>query len=282
MAEDPEKKEDNKENNNKDYEKKKIQDAESRIVTINVDDEKKEKDDSMDSIEKAFGDDNNEIKKEEKDEDKKEDKKEEENEEKYDEFEIKEKKSKLNDSKIKTEKEGEKENKEEEGYNDFENNEVVDKVNNEDNDNANKENEDNYNDFEEAKDMNPDQNQNLDNTSDINISSALSNRELSETSLQKLKRELKDKDQQLLEDKIKYKKPRPEKQNREKRILSIEEVKEKTKKIKINSPRSLKVMHHLNYKNEDLFYYDFKTFLKVNTKIVGDENDIKKKKYEIY
>ena len=59
---------------------------ENRIANIKIEAEQKERDDIMDSIEKAFGDDNNEIKKE--------DKREEEDEEKYDEFEIKEKKIK--------------------------------------------------------------------------------------------------------------------------------------------------------------------------------------------
>ena len=62
------------------------------------------------------------------------------------------------------------------------------------------------------------------------------------------------------------------------KLISIEDVKNDTKEIKINSPRTLKAMHHLNYTNEDLFYYDFKHYrLDKNTKIVGDPVDIQKK-----
>ena len=67
------------------------------------------------------------------------------------------------------------------------------------------------------------------------------------------------------------------------KIISIEDVKNDTKEIKINSPRTLKAMHHLNYTNEDLFYYDFKHYrLDKNTKIVGDPIDIQKRKYKLF
>ena len=67
------------------------------------------------------------------------------------------------------------------------------------------------------------------------------------------------------------------------KLISIEDVKNDTKEIKINSPRTLKAMHHLNYTNEDLFYYDFKHYrLDKNTKIVGDPVDIQKRKYKLF
>ena len=126
--------------------------------------------------------------------------------------------------------------------------------------------------------MNPEQLGN-DLVESESISKALSNRELSSRSMEKLKSDLKEEKLETLNDKITKKKTRKKKKPK---IISIENVKDDTEKIKINSPRTLKAMHHLNYTNEDLYFYTFKNYLKENLKIVGDPIDIKKRKYKAY
>ena len=155
-------------------------------------------------------------------------------------------------------------------YNDFENN----------SDNQNNQlNENNYNDFHEEKEINPEKLGN-DMVKSESISKALSNRELSSESIKRLKSDLKEEKLEELNDKITHKKTKKKKKQK---IISIDDVKEDTKKIKINSPRTLKVMNHLNYTNEDLFFYSFKHYLlDKNPTAVGKPKDIQKQKYNLF
>ena len=69
-------------------------------------------------------------------------------------------------------------------------------------------------------------------------------------------------------------------ESKAKEYISIEDINEFTKKVRITSPRSIKAMNNLGINNQDLEYLTYQEYLNKNLELIGESNRMKKVIYE--
>ena len=69
-------------------------------------------------------------------------------------------------------------------------------------------------------------------------------------------------------------------ESKAKEYVSIEDINEFTKKVRITSPRSIKAMNNLGINNQDLEYLTYQEYLNKNLELIGESNRMKKVIYE--
>lgn len=69
-------------------------------------------------------------------------------------------------------------------------------------------------------------------------------------------------------------------ESKAKEYISIEDINEFTKKVRITSPRSIKAMNNLGINNQDLEYLTYQEYLNKNLGLIGESNRMKKVIYE--
>lgn len=69
-------------------------------------------------------------------------------------------------------------------------------------------------------------------------------------------------------------------ESKAKEYVSIEDINEFTKKVRITSPRSIKAMNNLGINNQDLEYLTYQEYLNKNLGLIGESNRMKKVIYE--
>ena len=69
-------------------------------------------------------------------------------------------------------------------------------------------------------------------------------------------------------------------ESKAKEYVSIEDINEFTKKVRITSPRSIKAMYNLGINNQDLEYLTYQEYLNKNLELIGESNRMKKVIYE--
>lgn len=71
-----------------------------------------------------------------------------------------------------------------------------------------------------------------------------------------------------------------ENENKTNRYITIDDMNYSQKKVRITSPRSIKVMKRLGINNDDLEYLTFKEYLEKNPELIGEKLEMKKLRYD--